>query len=165
MKLAMELGRLGRADQVRRKKFRPGDTWNDMQDRENVRRLKAIVKRYGWPTISKVGPVASRAAWLVAQHAAFDKPFQKLALREMIRAHTRNKKDIEDYQLAYLTDRLLVEDGKPQLFGTQFKIFKNEVVKPSPIKDKARLDDRRAAYGLEPFAAYLRSARNSSKKK
>jgi len=164
-KLAAELRRLGRIDQTRRKIFRPGDTWDDAADRTNTARLKIIVRAHGWPTITKVGRAASRAAWLIVQHAAFDKSFQRRALHLMQAAHRKKAKDVPLYQIAYLTDRLLVESGRPQLFGTQFKISRAGLVRPAPIKDKTKLDERRTMFGLEPFAKYLRSANQGLKSK
>ena len=55
--------------------------------------------------------------------------------------------------LAYLEDRVRVGAGQPQLYGTQFTIIDGELG-PCPIEDPQRLDDRRAAAGLKPFAAY-----------
>jgi hypothetical protein len=55
--------------------------------------------------------------------------------------------------LAYLEDRVRVHDGRPQLYGTQFTVADGEL-QPSPIEDPQRLDARRAAAGLDTFAAY-----------
>src|SRR5262245_47910462 len=45
-------------------------------DRENTARLKQIIDRIGWPTISRVGAQASSAAWLLVQHADAEPEFQ-----------------------------------------------------------------------------------------
>ena len=55
--------------------------------------------------------------------------------------------------LAYLEDRVRVHAGQPQLYGTQFTVTSG-TFGPYPIEDPQRLDERRAAAGLEPFAAY-----------
>ena len=53
--------------------------------------------------------------------------------------------------LAYLEDRVRVNAGQPQLYGTQVTVTDGELG-PSPIDDRERLDERRAEAGLEPFA-------------
>jgi len=55
--------------------------------------------------------------------------------------------------LAYLEDRVRVNAGQPQRYGTQFTVTGGEFG-PHPIEDPHRLDERRAEAGLEPFADY-----------
>lgn len=55
--------------------------------------------------------------------------------------------------LAYLEDRVRVNAGQPQLYGTQYTVT-DESIRPCPIEDPGRLDERRAQAGLEPFADY-----------
>jgi hypothetical protein len=55
--------------------------------------------------------------------------------------------------LAYLEDRVRVNAGQPQLYGTQFTLTAGTLT-PYPIEDPGRLDQRRAQAGLEPFADY-----------
>jgi hypothetical protein len=43
--------------------------------------------------------------------------------------------------------------GAAALYGTQF-IGTGENLGPAPIAEQDRLDERRAAVGLEPFAVY-----------
>ena len=56
--------------------------------------------------------------------------------------------------LVYLTDRVLVARGEPQLYGTQFRSVQGGTA-PAPIAEPARLDARRAEMGLGPFVDYL----------
>jgi hypothetical protein len=55
---------------------------------------------------------------------------------------------------AYLTDRILVNNSKKQLYGTQFYRDKRGVLIARPIKNKDNLDKRRKAVGLESFQKY-----------
>ncbi|MFI0155851.1 DUF6624 domain-containing protein [Streptomyces lydicus] len=55
--------------------------------------------------------------------------------------------------LAYLTDRVLVSAGKPQLYGTQYSDDGNSL-QPQPVHDPEHLDERRAAMGLDTAAEY-----------
>ena len=55
--------------------------------------------------------------------------------------------------LAYLEDRVRVNAGRPQLYGTQFA-GTGEEFGPAPIEEPHGLDQRRALVGLQPFADY-----------
>jgi hypothetical protein len=52
-----------------------------------------------------------------------------------------------------LTDRILVSEGKPQEFGTQFKQVDGQMVM-MPVRDLKHLEQRRAEYLLPPMPVY-----------
>lgn len=118
----------------------------------NTERLKEIINEYGWPGFSLVEKDGSRAAWLLAQHSDQDLEFQKQALELLKKAV--EKGEASKRNLAYLTDRVRVNSGKPQLFGTQFKKNKDGKWGPRPIKNPENLEKRRKEFGLEPFSEY-----------
>jgi hypothetical protein len=124
-------------------------------DAENRRWLKRIVARHGWPGKSLFGADGAHAAWLLVQHADADVPFQKECLQLMDRAPA-GEVAIED--VAYLTDRVRLGEGRPQLYGTQLE-FRRGVLVPRPIEDEDRVDDRRSRLGLCPLAEYVDAAR------
>jgi hypothetical protein len=123
-------------------------------DRQNQARLKKIVARHGWPGKTLVGKKAAHAAWVLVQHADNDRAFQKRCLA-LMKAVPRG--EVEPQDLAYLTDRVLVGEGKKQLYGTQLRGEKG-VFKPLPIEDEKKVDKRRAAVGMPPLAQYLKTA-------
>src|SRR5688572_16492272 len=49
--------------------------------RRHLARLREIVDARGWPGVRLVGMDGSRAAWLLAQHADADRPFQERCAR------------------------------------------------------------------------------------
>jgi hypothetical protein len=53
--------------------------------------------------------------------------------------------------LAYLTDRVLMHRGEPQIHGTQYQV-RDGVLELWTVRDPAGLDERRAALGLETVA-------------
>jgi hypothetical protein len=61
-------------------------------------------------------------------------------------------------QLAMLEDRILLREGKKQLFGTQVRSGPDTQGKlvVHPIEDEQNVDVRRAAVGLQPLADYLK---------
>ncbi|WP_426701945.1 DUF6624 domain-containing protein [Rhodanobacter sp. Col0626] len=46
-----------------------------------------------------------------------------------------------------LTDRVLRNQGKPQLYASQFMLAKDGSLVPEPTMDLARVDERRAMMG------------------
>ena len=120
-------------------------------DTGNTRWLADLVATRGWPGRTLAGPDGAEAAWLLAQHADLDPELQRTFLEALRGAVTDG--EAAPGNLAYLEDRVRVHDGRPQLYGTQFTVTDGEL-RPSPIEDPERLDERRAEAGLGPFAAY-----------
>lgn len=150
-KLAKEIQKMAILDQKVRKQQNV-DAIVEVTKR-NTKRLKEIVEQFGWPTILLVGPQASNSAWLLIQHADHDLKFQKYCLQLMREA--AQKGGVLWENVAYLTDRVLINSGKPQLYGTQFYSHKDRLF-PKPIKDPDKLDIRRKQMGLQPFKIYKR---------
>jgi hypothetical protein len=129
-------------------------------DRKNTARLGEIVDKFGWPGQSLVGIQGTEAAWLLVQHADANVPFQKQCLKLM---KAGRKGDVNPRHIAYLTDRILVHEGKMQMYGTQVQGQGGDI-KPLPIADEANVDKRRADVGMEPLAEYLRNHRQLNEK-
>lgn len=126
-------------------------------DRSNTRRLSAWLGACGWPKLRRDGQGASDDAWLLAQHADHDRPFQHRALR-LLEAAVKVG-DARGGHLAYLSDRLAVDEHRPQLYGTQFKLegCRLELL---PIDSRAAVNQRRAAIpGMPTLEAYEAEAR------
>ncbi|GLY82295.1 hypothetical protein Airi02_002270 [Actinoallomurus iriomotensis] len=118
--------------------------------------MKRVVAAYGWPGSGLVGEDGAEAAWLLVQHADHDPGFQKqcLALLEDAVASGQASR----VNLAYLTDRVRVAEGRPQVFGTQYRRGDGGP-EPRPIEDPGRLDQRREKAGLGPHGVYDRAMR------
>jgi Family of unknown function (DUF6624) len=122
-------------------------------DAPRLERIKAIVAERGWPGRRLVGDDAAHAAWLLVQHAPLD--YQKQVLPLLLAAVGRD--DARAGDGALLQDRVLVGEGKPQLYGTQthFPATPGPPVL-EPISNEACVDVRRQSVGLEPLRDYLR---------
>jgi uncharacterized protein DUF6624 len=162
--LRRELLEMERVDQAAREgfaqAFQAGDTTFLRRmmavDSAHAGRLREILDAHGWPGRSLVGREGAHAAWLLAQHAPDD--LQKRALALMQAA---GPGEVAPADLAYLTDRVRVHEGKPQLYGTQFRI-EGGVLVPEPLEDPERVDERRAAVGLGPLAEHYRQIEQGS---
>ena len=120
-------------------------------DDANTKWLRAVVEKQGWPTITHVGEDGAHAAWLLVQHADADPKFQRQCLDLM----TKLPKDqVKGKDLAYLTDRVLLAEGKKQIYGTQFNLVDGKWI-PRSLEDEANVDKRRAELGLPPLAEYI----------
>ena len=123
-------------------------------DRRHTARMHEIVAKFGWPGRSLVGRDGAKAAWLLVQHADHDRAFQKECLGRM---HKSPAGEVEPHDLAYLTDRVLLAEGKPQRYGTQLEA-KNGKLEPRLLEEPDRVDERRQSIGLAPLAEYVKFA-------
>lgn len=153
-KLAQEILQMAKLDQDARKSFTMvASSWKRVQeiDRINLVKLKKIVRRFGWPTITLVGKKASHMAWLLVQHADSNVRFQEYCLE--LRRKEVGRGRVAKSDIAYLMDRILVNKGMRQIYGTQFYEFKRKLI-PREIKNPNELNTRRKEMGLEPFEDY-----------
>lgn len=121
-------------------------------DQQNTARMKEIIAQHGWPGDRLVGKDGAHAAWLLVQHATEDLDFMNQCLSLM--AVAVNRGDASGSDLAYLTDRVRVHSGKPQIYGTQFKFGADGALIAEPIEDAANVDARRSSVGLPSLAEY-----------
>jgi hypothetical protein len=83
----------------------------------NTRKAKEIIKKHGWPKISLVGEVGADAIYHIVQHSVLDEAFMQACvplLEERVK-----QQEAKGYQLAFLQDRTLMQQKKPQIYGTQ----------------------------------------------
>ena len=126
---------------------------DDTLDFRNTERMKQIVSNMGWPTISKVGAEISNDAWLLVQHADHDVTFQKKCLDLM---KQQPEGEVSKRNIAYLEDRIRVNEGQPQLYGTQFRNEEGAPYGPRPIENPEHVNDRRKEMGMESLEEYTK---------
>ena len=119
-------------------------------DAENTAWLKMVVDEQGWLKYSDVGADGAGAALLIVQHADADPNFQRRCLDLMTAIP---ESEVSQQKVAYLTDRVLLAEGKNQIYGTQFAVRDGEWV-PGSIEDEENVDARRAKVGLPPLDEY-----------
>ncbi len=120
----------------------------------NAKALDEIIDSIGYPTIDRVGHEASEAAWLIIQHSIGRPEFMKkcAALLEKMVQNSR----ANPIQLAYLTDRIAVFEGRPQVYGTQFDWDEEGELGPHPIDDIVKVNQRRKSIGLNTLEEQIR---------
>lgn len=130
------------------------ELWANMarKDSMNLIVVKKILDERGWLGADVVGPTGNITLFLVIQHA--DLATQEKYL-PMMREAVKNGK-AQGSSLALLEDRVLIRNGKRQIYGTQIGIHE-ETGKHyvSPLEDPDRVDERRASVGLGTLADYV----------
>jgi hypothetical protein len=122
----------------------------------NAALLERAFDAIGWPGPRRLGEAAAGAAFLVLQHAISRPDLQRRGLDLMLAAIPRG--DASALDAAYLSDRIAVFEGRPQLFGTQLDWF-DGALSPAPVAEPDDLDTRRASVGLPPIAEAVAQAR------
>ena len=123
---------------------------------ENAALLDQVFDAIGWPGRSLFGEDGAGAAFLILQHAISRPDLQRRGLELLLEAIPRG--DANALDAAYLSDRIAVFEGRPQLFGTQFDWFDGEL-SPAPLAEPDEVDTRRANVGLPPLAEAVKEMR------
>jgi len=123
-------------------------------DQKNRDRLKEIIRDFGFPTRQMVGKDAMQGVFLIIQHSDGDKDWQKEQLPRIEEAVRKGDMDGQSY--AYLYDRIKINGGEKQLYGTQFKNVDpvNKTLVLAETEDIENLDKRRMEVGMMPIKIY-----------
>jgi hypothetical protein len=152
-KLPHIIDSLYQADQLTAQ-IRPADSASAAYQRvirSNFPIVSEIFKKYKFPGYDLVGKETSNKYFLLVQHSDFDLPFQHDVLKEM--KVQVEKENASGQNFAYLTDRIEINNGRPQIYGTQ--VFMSGDTKVKPCIDTLNLDSRRKSVGLSPIKEYL----------
>ncbi len=122
----------------------------------NYAAAKKMMAADGFPNYDMVGKATTHKFWMMVQQMDTYPDFQMQVLRQMAGAVEQNKADKLDF--AYLTDRVLLNQNKPQHYGTQVYYDESEkTYKPHPVDNITRTNERRAEMGLPALDASLAS--------
>ncbi len=122
-------------------------------DSANLARVEKIVEQYGYPGKTLVGEPENIAVFYVIQHAP-DKIPQYYPLIE----EAAKKGELPFRLTAMMLDRMLADEGKEQIYGTQIysrRITNKETGKEEnfmyvvPIKDPQNVNQRRKEAGFD----------------
>ncbi|MCZ8197518.1 MAG: hypothetical protein O9267_07920 [Flavobacterium sp.] len=127
----------------------------------NAKKLNEIIDKVGFPTIEKVGIEANESAWLIIQHSISEPYFMKKCLKLLENISVENKNC--EKNLAYLSDRIAVLEGKPQLYGTQFDWDENGELSPNICDDFSKVNIRRLKIGLCTIEEQTQKIRQQAK--
>lgn len=129
-------------------------------DARNREWLRGQIDEHGWFTIGEYGQEADQAAFLIVQHADHDLGFQ-INMLEMLAGYAADyQTDPRNY--AYVSDRVAVNSGQPQSYGTQGWCTGPGSWEPREfVGTLEEVEERRLEIGMWPIASYIESnARN-----
>jgi hypothetical protein len=124
-------------------------------DSLNFLLIKPLFDKYGYLGNDKVGDQSSHYFWLLVQHADFHPDFQERVLIKMKEEVDKGNAPIKDY--AYLFDRVKVNSGQLQMYGTQMTLdLLHYSYVPKPLLEPDKLNERRKQAGLSPIEDYIK---------
>lgn len=129
---------------------------------KNAEVLDEIIDYIGYPTAEKLGTEASEAAWIIIQHAISRPDFMRKCLKLL--EDSNPETHAENINIAYLSDRIAVFEGRPQLYGTQFDWDENGQLSPNIYDDLNEVNERRKSLGLNSLEEQTASIRNRTQK-
>lgn len=121
-------------------------------DKPNTKWLNLIFEKHGFPAVDLVGADGVKAFFLLLQHSG------DTALKEKCRPGLEKafqEKVLSPSEYASFIDRLLTDQKKLQIFGSNFESKDGKLVM-SPAEDIKNLDARRKQIGLPPMADYVK---------
>lgn len=126
---------------------RSGGIFNPKIDHQNLEIIISLIDNCGLPTLAEVDEKEMSAIWLVLQHAPAR--YQSKYIPELEAAAERG--DIKWEAIALMKDRALMNEGKPQLYGSQ--VTENKLY---DLKEPEYVNQRRAKIDIEPIEDYLK---------
>jgi hypothetical protein len=118
----------------------------------NLMQVEKLIAKYGWLGKSFVGDRGNQTVFLVIQHA--DSATQEKYLPLMQKSVDEGESNAGDFAL--LQDRLLMRQGKPQIYGSQVVFDKTGAPVFYKIEDEKNVNSRRAKVGLQPIEEYAK---------
>jgi hypothetical protein len=111
-------------------------------DRAALERAVYIIDNYGWLGRSQIGVEANQALFLMLQHSK-DPNIREKYFTKLEKSALDGQSSLSD--MAAMKDRMLVEHGKKQRYGTQRALDG----KLCPVEDPDGLNQRRRQVGLK----------------
>lgn len=117
------------------------------EDHRNQELVISIIEKCGMPTLKEVGQRQMDAIWLGLQHST--KEIRKKYFPQVEKAVKNG--DLSKEQYALMKDRMLMDEGKPQIYGSQIengKLYK--------LENPKTVNERRKEMGMESIEDYLK---------
>ncbi|MES2811299.1 MAG: DUF6624 domain-containing protein [Bacteroidota bacterium] len=135
----------------------PVENWTKFKDSvftQHKNRVENLFNKYGYLGINELGESGANHFWFFVQHSDKFPEFQRNILKSMKKAVKKGNANPNNY--AYLMDRVNVNNGEKQLFGTQVDYKMNGQAKPKiGLVDSLNVDQIRKEYNLDSLKKYL----------
>jgi hypothetical protein len=117
------------------------------EDHRNQELVISIIEKCGMPTLKEVNQEQMNAIWLGLQHTENK---YRIKYFPLIEKAVKNG-DLGKELYALMKDRILMGEGKPQIYGSQIKNGKLY-----DLEEPETVNERRKEMGLEPIEDYLK---------
>ena len=145
--LRKALGKADRSDSVSFAQLQ--STVGQMDDMHNVM-LDKVIEEQGYPVASEFGMATTHDFWILIMHQDTDAELQQSVLDWM--KSVLFEGEVIGRDVAYLTDRVAVNKGECQIYGTQFRYDKEQSKNVAfDICEVKKLKKLRKKMGLMPF--------------
>ena len=121
-------------------------------DSTNLVQIELLIAKYGWLGKNFVGGRGNQTCFLVIQHS--DSATQVKYLPIMQKSVEQGESAATDFAL--LQDRVLMRQGKKQIYGSQVVFDKQGNNIFYPMEDEKNVNLRRAKVGLQPLEEYAK---------
>lgn len=116
---------------------------------ENLEIVVSLLENCGMPSMNEVSNQQLGAVWLVLQHSIYPE-YTKKYFPDIEKAV--NNGDLKKEQYALMKDKILMNEGKPQIYGSQIKSGKlYKLIEPEKV------NSRRKEMDMEPIEDYLKN--------
>jgi outer membrane protein OmpA-like peptidoglycan-associated protein len=121
----------------------------EKSDSEVLSLLLPMIEREGWPLISEVGERPAESAVLILLHARDVAVMQKYL---PILENACKNKEAKWIDFATMTDRIRLNTGQKQLYGTQYSPNPSDIefFELAPLENPEKMNEYRAQLGLSP---------------
>ncbi|XOV92544.1 MAG: DUF6624 domain-containing protein [Bacteroidota bacterium] len=107
--------------------------------------VTSIIDQYGWLGKSQIGETANGSLFTTVQHAR-DNAIRKKYFPLLKKSGKNGESSLAT--MASMKDRILIQRGKPQLYGTQYRMIDGDM-QLFPIRNPDKLNERRKEVGLD----------------
>jgi len=117
------------------------------EDHRNQELVISIIEKCGMPTLNEVSQKHMDAIWLCLQHTTKEHRKNYFPLIEK----AVENGDLSKQQYALMKDRILMDEGKPQIYGSQIK--NGKLYK---LENPETVNERRKKMGMGTIEDYLK---------
>jgi hypothetical protein len=121
-------------------------------DSTNLVQVESLIAKYGWMGRSFVGDRGNSALFFVIQHADLATQLKYVSLLQK----SVEVGESRPSNLALMQDRILMRQGKNQIYGSQVVYSKTGEQIFYPIEDEKNVNIRRAKIGMQPLEEYAK---------
>ena len=122
-------------------------------DRDNLVTVVSLIEKCGMPSLEEINQKQMNTIWFVFQH---EDNYHRKKYFSLLQKAAQNG-ELSKGKMALMEDRMLMDDGKPQIYGSQMTDDReNGGFKIYDLQNPETVDRRRASVGLEPLSEYVK---------